>query len=115
LYEGFGLPPIEAMACGCPVISSARGSLAEVIGSAALTVDPEDVSDIAEKMIALANGTLCSEDLRSAGLAQAKKFNWIRTASETVRVYDQAANHIRSPQPQLDSEPKALGAAALHR
>jgi glycosyltransferase involved in cell wall biosynthesis len=111
LYEGFGLPPIEAMACGCPVISSVRGSLAEVIGSAALTVDPENVSGIAEKMLALATGLQSSEALRSAGLAQAKKFDWRRTASETVRVYEQAADRIRLRQPGLDSAPNALGAA----
>jgi glycosyltransferase involved in cell wall biosynthesis len=87
LYEGFGMPPIEAMACGCPVICSTRGSLGEVVGNAAAIVDPEDVASIAKQLDLLANNTNLRERLRTAGLAQAKKFDWNRTATETLAIY----------------------------
>ena len=88
LYEGFGLPPVEAMACGCPVISSTRGSLGEVVGDAALIVEPENVGDLAGKLRALAEDAALRERLRAAGFAQAKKFNWRNTAAETLKVYE---------------------------
>lgn len=87
LYEGFGMPPLEAMACGCPVISSPRGSLAEVLGDAAAIVDPEDVSALANSMSLLASSPEIRERFLRAGLAQAKKFDWSRTAAETLKVY----------------------------
>src|SRR5204862_1358443 len=80
LYEGFGLPPLEAMACGCPVICSARGALGEVVGDAAAIVDPENVADLTRQLTALAGGAALRERFRAAGLAQAEKFNWQRTA-----------------------------------
>lgn len=87
LYEGFGFPPLEAMACGCPVISSDTGALREVIGEAACVINPEDVGSISE--------ALCSWDrIRSTqewvnlGLKQAQGFSWERTASRTVGVYE---------------------------
>ena len=88
LYEGFGLPPIEAMACGSPVISSTCGSLGEVVGEAALIIDPESVADIAAKLGALAGDATLRERLRTAGFAQARKFDWQRTAKETLAVYE---------------------------
>ncbi|HZR17140.1 MAG TPA: glycosyltransferase family 1 protein [Verrucomicrobiae bacterium] len=91
LFEGFGMPPIEAMACGCPVISSTAGSLAEVIGEAALKVDPESVTAMADQMSRLTLDEGMAERLRAAGLVQARKFDWARTASETLQVYQQAA------------------------
>jgi glycosyltransferase involved in cell wall biosynthesis len=90
LYEGFGMPPLEAMACGCPVISSTRGSLGEVIGDAAAVVNPEDIHDIATQLKRLATDEATRERLRSIGIAQAKKFDWSRTATETLKVYEQA-------------------------
>ncbi len=91
LYEGFGLPPIEAMACGCPVICSTRGALGEVVGKAAALVDPEDVHSLSKQLSILANDEAAVKRLRVAGLAQAQKFDWNRTATETLKVYQRAS------------------------
>jgi glycosyltransferase involved in cell wall biosynthesis len=91
LYEGFGMPPVEAMACGCPVISSDCGSLGEVVGDAAAVVDPQDVHSMAQQLITLANDAVLRARLRIAGLARAQCFNWQRTAEQTLEVYRQAA------------------------
>lgn len=90
LFEGFGMPPIEAMACGCPVICSTRGSLGEVVESAAAIVDPENVDSITGKLAEVAMDANMREKLIGAGLQQAKKFDWNRCASETLRVYEKA-------------------------
>lgn len=87
LYEGFGMPPVEAMACGCPVISSAAGSLGEIVGDAALVVNPEDGTSITKQLIAVAADSALRGRLREAGLVQAEKFDWNRTATETLSVY----------------------------
>jgi len=88
LYEGFGLPPLEAMACGCPVVTSNTSSLPEVVGDAAITVDPHDVDALTNAM----REVLTNDGLRAAmiekGLAQAKKFSWEKTAQETSAVYE---------------------------
>jgi glycosyltransferase involved in cell wall biosynthesis len=91
LFEGFGMPPIEAMACGCPVISSARGALGEVIADAAICIDPEDVDAIAAQLCVLSAGTTIRNRIRAAGLARARCFDWATTAEATVRVYERAA------------------------
>jgi len=92
LYEGFGLPPIEAMACGCPVISSDCGSLDEVVGDAAAIVDPENVSDLKRQMANLAADSILREKLREAGLARSQFFDWRKTADKTFQVYRRALN-----------------------
>ena len=100
LYEGFGLPPVEAMACGCPVISSTRGSLAEVVGDAAAIVDPEDVPSIVTQLQRVATDHELRNRLHAAGLAQARKFDWDRTGAATLQVYERAAGARKSTVPE---------------
>jgi glycosyltransferase involved in cell wall biosynthesis len=95
LHEGFGLPPIEAMACGCPVITSIRGALAEVIGEAAVIIEPEDIHSIANQLRVLAGVEGVKTRLRTLGLEHARKFDWYNTAAETVKVYEAVAADVR--------------------
>jgi len=89
LYEGFGIPIAEAMACGTPVITSNISSMPEVAGNAALYVDPYDSEAIAEKMELLVKNMVLSKELKQKGVKQAKKFNWHRTAEQTLSVYEE--------------------------
>jgi glycosyltransferase involved in cell wall biosynthesis len=79
LYEGFGMTALEAMACGTPVLTSAVSSMPEVVGDAAVLVDPEDVAAIAEAMTRLFTDDALAEDLRARGLSRAKLFSWETT------------------------------------
>jgi glycosyltransferase involved in cell wall biosynthesis len=90
LYEGFGLPPLEAMACGTPVVTSNTTSLPEVMGDAALTVNPTAVEAIAEAMARLLDNVSLQQQLRQLGLQRAKKFSWTRTARHLLEVLDDA-------------------------
>jgi len=92
LHEGFGLPPIEAMACGCPVITSTRGALAEVAGDAAEIIVPEDVHSIADKLRLLAAVVGERNRLKTLGVERARKCDWNKTAAETLKVYEATAN-----------------------
>jgi len=87
-YEGFGLPPLEAMACGCPVIVSNRASLPEVCGEAALYCEPEKTDDIAAKMLRVAEDADTQAGLREKGLAHARAFTWEKCARETLAVIE---------------------------
>jgi glycosyltransferase involved in cell wall biosynthesis len=89
LYEGFGLPVVEAMARGVPTLTSDTSSLPEVAGDAALLVDPTDVSEIAEGLARLMTDHPHAEDLRQRGLQRAATFTWAATARATLDVYRQ--------------------------
>jgi glycosyltransferase involved in cell wall biosynthesis len=86
-YEGFGLPALEAMACGTPVVVSNRGSLPEVVGPAGVLVDPETPEAIAAGLAGVLSDPEQQRRLAQAGLAQAATFSWERTARETRAVY----------------------------
>jgi glycosyltransferase involved in cell wall biosynthesis len=86
LYEGFGLPALEAMACGTPVIVSNVASLPEVVGDAAVFVDPEDVGSISAAMTRLLSDDALAKELRGRGLARARSFSWERTARQVQAV-----------------------------
>ena len=90
-YEGFGLPPLEAMACGTPVVSSNRGALPEVVEDAALIVDPAEEGSIARALERIWSDEGLRARLRERGLKQAQNFSWRKTAEETLAVYKNLA------------------------
>jgi len=87
LYEGFGLPPLEALACGAPVVCSNTSSLPEVVGDAAVLVDPRDVGEIAAATECVIGDPSRRAELRARGIAQAAQFSWERAARETLQLY----------------------------
>jgi glycosyltransferase involved in cell wall biosynthesis len=87
LYEGFGWPPLEAMASGTPVVCSRAGSLGEVVGDAALTADPEDVATLTWHAAAVLTDAKLRDAMIARGLAHAARFSWERTAHELIGVY----------------------------
>jgi glycosyltransferase involved in cell wall biosynthesis len=86
-FEGFGLPVLEAMACGAPVVCSNTSSLPEVTGDAALLIDPLNVDALTEVLRRVLDDPALAADLRARGLAQAARFSWARAAEETLAVY----------------------------
>lgn len=91
LYEGFGLPALEAMACGTPVVTSSVTSLPEVVGDAAVLVDPYDVESIAWGVRRVVEDSSLRKELRRKGLKRAKQFSWDKTAELTWQVLQEAA------------------------
>ena len=94
LYEGFGLPPLEAMACGVPVIASRRASLPEVVGEAGILVEPMDDAGIAGHMRALIEDDALHTRLANAGRVRAAAFTWRKFAHETIAVYKKIMSHV---------------------
>lgn len=90
LYEGFGLPPLEAMACGAPVVAARAGAVPEVVGSAGLLLEPGDARGLARALLDLTARPELAAELRARGLKQAAGFSWRRTAQETLAVYREA-------------------------
>lgn len=91
LFEGFGFPPLEAMACGCPVACSSRGALAETVGEAAALVEPEDIEGMQWELTRLATDGAWRATLRAVGLKHASHYNWSKTAAATLATYARAA------------------------
>jgi glycosyltransferase involved in cell wall biosynthesis len=91
-YEGFGLPPLEAMACGTPVVASNSSSLPEVIGDAGFAIDPDDDRQMGGSIIATVVQEELAADLKQKGLAQAANFSWEKTATETLMIYSRVGN-----------------------
>jgi len=96
LYEGFGLPPLEAMACGIPVIISNTSSLPEVIGNAGIMVDPGDVNSLSEAMYNVLEDKELRSQMSKNGLKRAKLFSWEKAAKEILEIYDEALSVYKS-------------------
>jgi glycosyltransferase involved in cell wall biosynthesis len=95
LYEGFGLTPLEAMSCGTPVICSNCSSLPEVVGNAAISLDPHDTQAWVQAMKSVLNDPTLQADLRDRGLRRAAQFTWRKSAAETLAVYEEALAQSR--------------------
>lgn len=89
LSEGFGLPPLEAMACGTPVIASNSSSLPEVVGDAGLLVDPYNETDLSENMLKVLKDGVLKGEMRVKGLERAKRFSWKEAARQTLTIYEE--------------------------
>jgi len=86
-YEGFGLPPLEAMACGCPVVVSNVTSLPEIVGEAAIKVNPHDTDSIARALLRVLTDEQLKQELVARGIKRAGRFSWGKAARETLKVY----------------------------
>ena len=91
-YEGFGLPPLEAMACGTPVVAAEASSIPEVVGDAAYLVPPDDARQMGAAILAVLVQEDLAGELKRKGLAQARRFSWRVTAEATLAAYQRVAN-----------------------
>jgi len=94
LYEGFGLPVLEAMACGTPVITSNVSSLPEVAGDAAILVDPNNIDELSQAIYNVLADSALQKELRGKGIYQARRFSWKETAQQTLRVYEEVLSSV---------------------
>ena len=88
LYEGFGMPPLEAMACGCPVIVSDNSSLPEVVGSAGILVNTENIQNLAKNISDLLSDRKKLSRARDRGIIQAQKFSWKDSAQKIIKLFE---------------------------
>ncbi len=109
LYEGFGLPPLEAMACGTPVVTSTASSLPEVVGDAGLMVSPDDPAALAHALHRLLTEADLRAEMRARGLARARQFTWQRTAEATAEVYQRVLTGQPLPTLATHQPPVATG------
>lgn len=94
LYEGFGLPVLEAMVCNAPVVTSNCSSMPEVAGDSAMLIDPESVSSIRDALVQILNDEQLRQDLCNRGMANARRFSWEKTAAMTLDTYKQTVSYI---------------------
>ncbi|AHY43390.1 glycosyltransferase family 1 protein [Stutzerimonas decontaminans] len=97
LYEGFGIPPLEAQACGCPVIAARAASIPEVLGDSVLYFEPLNIEDIARCMRHVLQDAGLRDDLRTLGLANVERYSWKRSAQKVSQLIDQALMGKSSP------------------
>ena len=95
LYEGFGLPLLEAMACGCPVVTSNTSSMPEVAGEAGIMVDPYDIDALTEAIKQVLTDDTLRDNMVRKGLEQARMFSWEKTVEQTLEVYNKVAEQHR--------------------
>ncbi len=112
LYEGFGLPPLEAMACGCPVIASNSTSLPEICGPASHYIDPNDVHNIAEGMRLLLNDAAYRSTLSAKGTEWIKNYSWKRSAEQLTSIILQATGYKHTLQPDKAVASPGIGTAS---
>ena len=86
-YAGFGLPPLEAMACGTPVITSNTTSLPEVVGDAGIMINPQDIELMADEMYDVLTNDTLKDNMTNKGLKRSKQFNWDKAAHKTLNIY----------------------------
>jgi glycosyltransferase involved in cell wall biosynthesis len=111
LYEGFGLPVLEAMACGTPVVTSSVSSLPEVAGTAALLSDPHDSGALASALHSILGDENLRAELSSRGLTRARSFTWNQTARKTLALYHRVGQH--RPHPKPIPQPRHVAAGSL--
>jgi glycosyltransferase involved in cell wall biosynthesis len=101
-YEGFGIPPLEAMQSGAPVIASNTTSVGEVVGDGGIQVDPEDLAGWSAALHHVLSDEGLAADLRRRGIERARQFSWAKTAAETLAVYNKTvAGHQRAVSSRL--------------
>jgi len=94
LYEGFGMPLLEAMASGVPIVASGTSSIPEVVGDAGILVDPLSISEMSQAILKLLNDNSLRSSFREKGIQRAKQFTWERAARETLRIYQEIIGRV---------------------